>query len=194
MGEALSPTCPVCGIRFRARRAGTVVPCPDCGNPVAVPEQTAPPPARERKPAVEAPQPAQTTPQMPWLLAAGTVVVLRLAHYALYLLISGDARNAIGELEGLHGNAVRAEVENPGSTPPAANSPKYKDWHAQRTLFLASRAYSDHEAHRSLVATGLAISILVQLVITGFALLRMNTKLQRQAGRGARGRSAGSGS
>lgn len=182
----MTSTCPECGSRFRAARPASVVPCPQCGNPVAVAE--AAPPAREPGPPVEAPKPSDEQPQMPWLLAGAVVVVLILAHYALYLLITGDARNAIEELEARHGLAVRETHENPGRTPPAANSPRYKAWHAERQLFNASRAYADHEAHRALVATGLAISVLVQLGITAFALMRMSARVRRQAN-GRRSRS-----
>ena len=178
----MTPTCPECGTRFRASRAGVVVPCPSCGNPVAVTEAAAAP-AKERRPAVQAPEPTETKAEIPWLLAGAVVVVLILAHYALYLLITGDARSAIGELEAEHGLAVRQEAKNPGSNPPPANSPTYKAWRDERALYVASRSYTDHEAHRSLVATGLAISVLVQLAITGFALFRMNAKLKRESTR-----------
>ncbi|MDJ0975905.1 MAG: hypothetical protein QNJ98_15715 [Planctomycetota bacterium] len=177
----MKTTCPECGARFRVLRPGSVVPCPACGNPVATSETAAAEP-RPSRPAVEAPQPAQEQPQMPWLLAGAVVVVLVLAHYALYLLITGDARTGIEELESRHGLAVREKHESPGSTPPAANSPRYKAWHQEHAMYAASKAYADHEAHRSLVSTGLAISVLVQLGITGFALLRMNARIQRQMG------------
>ena len=177
----MTTTCPECGARFRVTRPGSVVPCPSCGNPVATSKTAAVEPKPKPAP-VEAPKPTQEQPQIPWLLAGAVVVVLVLAHYALYLLITGDARNGIEELESRHGLAVREEHKNPGTTPPAANSPKYKAWHKEHSLYVASRAYADHEAHRSLVSTGLAISVLVQLGITGFALFRMNARIQRQMG------------
>ncbi len=182
-------TCPVCEAAFQPRQLGVVVPCPSCGNPVAVPE-TAPaaPKPKAEAPPPPAPKSTRAPGDIPWGLAGIVVLILAAGHYAFYLLITADARGRIDELVTKHGSAVRQETESPGPTAPSASSPKFKEWHEQRELYLGSRSYADHEAHRSLVAGGMLISLLVLLGITGFALFRIKARIQRETARRNRGR------
>lgn len=184
-------SCPVCQASFRALKPGAVVPCPSCGNPIAVPEQQPEPPRATPTPLPPAPTSTRDPGQIPWGLAGIVVVVLVVAHYAFYLLITADARSRIADLTSKHGSAVREEVESPGPNAPSASSPEFKSWHAQRELHLASRSYADHEAHRSLVAGGMLVSVLLLVGITGFALLRIKNRIAAETARRERGRRSG---
>ena len=178
--------CPECDARFRAA-AGRVVPCPSCGNPVAVGEAPAEP---VRSAPVEAPEPAPPAAGIPWAKATLVLLVLALAHYGLYRLVSASARAEIAATESRQGAKVRGEPKPPGDPPPASSA-AYAGWLEAKERYDDQRAYREHESHRAWVARGLGLAYLVQVVITAFALFRIASAQERRArmanGRNRRG-------
>ena len=178
----MKTTCPECDARFEAP-AGRPVPCPGCGNPVVARSDERPRP----RPREEAPAPAEASVAIPWAKALIVLIVLAVAHYGIYLLVSAGARSEVAAIEARQGGRIPARVEAPGDPPPAS-SPAYAGWLEQKERYDDVRAWREHEGHRAWVARGLGLAYLVQVVIMGFALARVASSMKRRTRAGGRSR------
>lgn len=177
----MKTTCPECKKDFNAP-VGRPVPCPGCGNPVVAEARAErPSEARSRPEPASTPSPAP----IPWGKAALVLLVLAVAHYGIYRLVSASARSEIAAIEARHGGRLVGSAAAPGD-PPSANSADYAAWVDRNERHLDARAWREHESRRAWVARGLALAFVVQVVILGFALFRVAgaaTRRTRQAGR-----------
>lgn len=168
-------TCPECQARNRGARPGSVVACRSCASPVVVPEAepdvarvAAPPPAPH---AAELPAP-RTVSRKLWRTATLVLLVVGLAHGALYLLLTMEARAGIGEIEALYSRRELSGAPRPGEAP-VPGTQAYAGWRREHDLWLKSEAWGKHRSHAALLRTGLLASFLVQVAMTGWILMRL---------------------
>ena len=173
--------CPDCGTRLRGGRPGSVVACTGCANPVVVP---APEPVEASR------RPAPPEPGRPFdagrarrrlLTTAVTLLaVVGVAHLGLYLLLTRDARASVAAVEARHGRAALAAAEAPSGSP-QPGAPDYRAWSEATALWVDAQAWEDDTRQVSLLRGGILGSFVLQVVITGWILLRLLGGIRRQA-------------
>ena len=179
--------CPECQARIRRTTPGSVVACPSCASPVVVPEAAAEP----RPAAAPAPVPtteAGWTTQRLWGTAAAVVAVLAVAHVALFLLLTMDARSGIREIEAAYRPDELEAAKRPGGAP-EPGTPAYATWSRGVDLWEKAEAWRVHGRQVMLLRTGLVISFLILVGITGWGvnnLLRRRPRTREGSRRPAR--------
>ena len=168
-------TCPECQARNRGARPGSVVACRSCASPVVVPEiepEVAPLPTPPPAPMVaEAPDPRAVSRKL-WRTATLVLLAVGLAHGALYLVLTMEARAGMNEIEALYSHQELSRARRPAEAP-VPGTPAYADWRREHDLWLKSEAYGKHRSHAALLRTGLLASFLVQVAMTGWILVRL---------------------
>lgn len=178
--------CPECGARVRGGEPGSIVACGRCSNPLVVPDASAPstsapsssapsssarPPARQSE--VEAPERAQAAPlevARVWRTAGTVVLILALAHVGLFLLLTMDARAGMREIGAVYPRSEIDAARRPGVAPEPGTT-AFSEWSRSVALWDKAAAYEVHARQVMLLRTGLLISFLVLLGVTGWALL-----------------------
>ena len=185
-------TCPECQTRNRGERSGSVIACRGCANPIVVPEAPAEQPdvLPRSKPSapvadVEIADGGAITRKL-WRTATWVLLVVGLAHGALYLLLTMEARAGINAIETLYSRSQLSGARRPDAAP-VPGSPAYAQWRQTHDLWLKSEAYAKHRTHAGLLRTGLLASFLVQVAITGWILMRLLVKVRRPRSRGEGG-------
>ena len=168
-------TCPECQARNRGACPGSVVACRRCASPVVVPEiepETTPVATPAPAPKVaEAPDPRAVSRRL-WRTATLVLLAVGLAHGALYLLLTMEARAGMSEIEALYSRQELSAAHRP-SEAPVPGTPAYASWRREHDLWLKSEAYGKHRSHAALLRTGLLASFLVQVAMTGWILMRL---------------------
>lgn len=199
--------CPECGARVRGEATGSIVACGRCKNPVVVPEPraatrpsatrplaeglspTPSPQAQADQPPVEAPHQAEPLPldvRRVWRTAAFVVFILASAHVGLYMLLTMDARAGIEDIRAVYSRSDLEDARRPGITPEPGTS-AFTAWSRSVALWDKAEAYRVHARQVMLLRTGLFVSFLVLLGVTGWALFGILTR-RSSAGQDARRR------
>ena len=119
-------------------------------------------------------------------------VVLAVSHVAVYLVLAGDARTALEELEGTYEVAALESARRPGQAPPAGSA-EYSPWLRSYEQWHAAGEYEVHARQEGLMRGGMILSFLIGLglLVHGFFGLartprRRATDRPARARRGAR--------
>ncbi len=175
--------CPACGARLRGGRPGAVVPCAECRNPIVVPEPTAEAPPAPRPAEERAPAPAFDADQARRKLLTTATIVLVLvgvAHFGLYKLLTREARTSMADIESRH--AVSAlENARPPEGDPKPGTPEYRTWREAKALWVDAEAWRNDRRQASLLEKGILGSFIVQVAITIWVLLRLLGTVKRRA-------------
>lgn len=165
----MSFRCPECGARLRGGKPGAILACHACANPVVVPPPPAPQP---EAPPPAAPVPGSAAQRSPWTTAGLVLALVAMAHVALFLLLTIDARGARSDIEARYTASELAAAPQPDAAP-SPGTAAYRDWRRAYDLWLAAGEYKRHGKHVTLLRTGFVFSFLVQVCITGWVLAKI---------------------
>ena len=164
--------CPECGARLSGGRPGAILACARCGNPVVVPEPVPRPAVPPAQPPAPAPSGGRAQAHQLWRTAGLVVGVLALAHVALYMLLTSEARADMARIEGSHARQDLAQATAPEDAP-AAGTETYGAWRRKQQLWVDAQAWRTHGRQVDLLRAGFTGSFVALLLLTSWILMRV---------------------